>query len=55
MYAGITMITQALVLKMVDTNGRGAWGTAAFHYAAAGATVALWIWLQTLPASVLGL
>ena len=51
--AGIVLSSQSLVLKMVDTNGFGAWGTAGFHYVAAAAGPVLWIWLQTLPASVL--
>ena len=51
--AGIVLSSQSLVLKMVDTNGFGAWGTAGFHYVAAAAGPVLWIWLQTLPASVM--
>ena len=50
--AGIVLSSQSLVLKMVDTNGFGAWGTAGFHYVAAAAGPVLWIWLQTLPASL---
>ena len=42
-----------LVLKMYDTTGRGAWGTAAFHYATALGWTYFYSWSQTLPAGSL--
>ena len=46
---GIGTMFSGLVLKMVDTTGRGAWGTAAFHWATAIGWTFLWSWSQTLP------
>ncbi len=48
---GMGVVLNSLALKMVDTAGRGSWGTAAFHYAAAAGLSELWAWSQTLPAS----
>lgn len=39
------------VLKFCDTTGRGAWGTAAFHYCLGFADPLLWLWTQSWPAA----
>ena len=46
---GIGGVHCGLVLKMYDTTGRGAWGTAAFHYSTAIGWALFWSWSQTLP------
>lgn len=46
---GAGLVHTGLVLKMYDTTGRGAWGTAAFHYATAVGWATFWSWSQTLP------
>jgi hypothetical protein len=46
---GVGGVHAGLVLKMYDTMGLGAWGTAAFHYATAAGWASFWAWSQTLP------
>ena len=38
-----------VALKMFDTTGAGAWGTAVFHYSTAVGWAFVWAWSQTLP------
>ena len=42
-------VHSGLVLKMYDTTGRGAWGTAAFHYSCSAGWTFWWAWSQSLP------
>ena len=51
--ASTASIYTGLVLKFFDTTGRGAWGTAAFHYAVGFGHVLLWLWTQSWPAAPL--
>lgn len=46
---GMGLVFCGITLKMVDTTGRGAWGTAAFHYCTAVGWTVFWSWSQTLP------
>lgn len=48
---GIGLVFTGLTLKMVDTTGRGPWGTAAFHYATATGWAVFWSWSQSLPSA----
>ena len=47
--AGLCGVFGGLTVKMVDTTGKGAWGTAAFHYGTAIGWALFWSWSQTLP------
>ena len=49
--ASTGVIYTGFVLKFFDTTGRGAWGTAAFHYCIGFGHVLLWTWTQSWPAS----